>query len=70
MDRELLDILACPRCRGALRLVREGEQDTGLHCPACAVLYPIREQIPVMLIEEALPWPPEGTGGGTGEGRP
>ena len=62
MDKELLDILACPRCRGGLELVSEGEgdaaSDVGLKCPACAVIYPIRDQIPVMLIEEAQPLRP------------
>lgn len=48
--KELLEILACPRCKGEIIL----EQDaSGLVCPACRLKYPIREGIPVMLIDEA-----------------
>ena len=52
LSKELLDILACPKCKGDLILTAAGD---GLICRACALLYPIREDIPVMLIEEALP---------------
>lgn len=64
LNQELLSILACPRCRGDLVILPEGlepradggiEGCEGLYCPACAVVYPVREDIPVMLIEEALP---------------
>lgn len=50
IDQELLDLLACPACKTAVRL--EGER---LICtnPACGLRYPIREGIPVMLVEEA-----------------
>ena len=51
LDQELLRILACPACRGSLAL--KGTEE-GLCCPACAVVYPIRDQIPVMLVEEAV----------------
>ena len=50
--RELLHILACPKCKGSLELLGAEE---GLKCAACAVVYPIRDEIPVMLIEEAVP---------------
>jgi len=49
--QELIDILACPKCKGALRLL-----DAGLLCEPCALLYPIRDDIPIMLIEEAMVW--------------
>jgi len=52
LNQELLDILACPKCKGDLGLTPK--QD-GLHCEACALIYPIREEIPIMLIEEAVP---------------
>lgn len=54
MDTALLSILACPKCRGSLDMLnqREGE---GLSCRSCAVVYPITEGIPVLLIEEAIP---------------
>lgn len=51
---DLLSILACPKCKGGLALVGAEE---GLSCAACAVVYPIREDIPIMLIEEAVPAP-------------
>lgn len=51
LNKELLDILACPACRGELTLL-DGEE--GLRCPACAVVYPVRDEIPVMLVEEAV----------------
>jgi len=59
MQKELLEILACPRCRGQLEAL--GAPLQALCCRACAVVYPVREGIPVMLIEEAIPldaWPP------------
>ena len=52
ISRELLDILACPKCKGELQMT--AAQD-GLACNACKLLYPIREDIPVMLIDEAKP---------------
>ncbi len=50
LSKELLDILACPRCKGELELL-SGE--SGLICHACRLKYPIRDDIPVMLVEEA-----------------
>jgi len=50
IDQKLLEILACPKCKGDLDLNQEKE---GLVCPACQLLYPVRDGIPVMLIEEA-----------------
>jgi len=48
---ELLEILVCPRCKGALAYQSKND---GLWCKACSLIYPIREGIPVMLEEEAL----------------
>ena len=48
IDKELLEILACPACKTPVRL--EGER---LICTSCARRFPIRDGIPVMLIEEA-----------------
>lgn len=48
--KELLDILACPKCKGDIQL---DEQKKGLVCKNCKLLYHIKEDIPVMLIEEA-----------------
>lgn len=50
ISQELLDILACPLCKGALEPDPAGAR---LICPACALAYPVREGIPVMLPEEA-----------------
>jgi uncharacterized protein YbaR (Trm112 family) len=52
LNKELLKILACPKCKGNLDVMGEEE---GLKCSACALVYPIREEIPVMLIDEAVP---------------
>jgi uncharacterized protein YbaR (Trm112 family) len=52
LDPELLHILACPVCRGCLEIMGDTE---GLACARCAVIYPIRDEIPVMLAEEAVP---------------
>jgi uncharacterized protein len=50
IDKELLEILACPKCKTKIKL--EGEK---LLCtnPQCGLRYPIRDGIPVMLIDEA-----------------
>jgi uncharacterized protein YbaR (Trm112 family) len=53
ISKELLDILACPKCKGDITLNKAGD---GLICKACHLLYQIKEDIPVMLIEEALPY--------------
>jgi uncharacterized protein YbaR (Trm112 family) len=47
---ELLEILACPKCNGPIELTSGGDR---LACSVCRLLYPIRDRIPVMLIEEA-----------------
>ncbi|MCL6622643.1 MAG: Trm112 family protein [Syntrophobacterales bacterium] len=54
ISRELLEILVCPQCRGDLRLT---PQEDGLICDRCRLLYEIRDDIPVMLVEEAKPLP-------------
>lgn len=50
IKQELLDILACPQCKGAVRL---RDDQPALVCDACRLAYPIRDDIPVMLIDEA-----------------
>jgi uncharacterized protein YbaR (Trm112 family) len=50
LDKRLLEILVCPRCKGDL------EYDQGnsrLICNACKLAYPVKDDIPVMLVEEA-----------------
>jgi len=48
--KELLDILVCPLCKYPVRLLPDG---SGLKCEACKRIYPVRDDIPVMLVEEA-----------------
>jgi uncharacterized protein YbaR (Trm112 family) len=50
MDEELLEILACPKCKGRLQLTPE---ESELRCEACRLSYRIDDGIPVLLIEEA-----------------
>ena len=58
IDKELLDILACPACKGDIVYDQENEK---LICQECGRRYPIRDGIPVMLIDEAeLPEAAEG----------
>lgn len=47
---ELLEILACPVCKTPVEPVKE---ETGLKCAQCKRVYPVRDDIPVMLPEEA-----------------
>ena len=48
IDKELLEILACPICKGAIEL--KGDR---IICNKCKKAYPVKDDIPVMLIEEA-----------------
>jgi hypothetical protein len=50
ISKELLEILACPQCKGELGLT---EREDGLVCRRCKLLYPIKDDIPIMLIDEA-----------------
>lgn len=52
ISSELLEILVCPKCKSKVELKKDNK---GLKCtnPECALVYPIREDIPVMLVEEA-----------------
>ena len=50
IDPELLELLACPVCREPVSLIHGG---SGLKCQRCRRVYPIRDDIPVMLVDEA-----------------
>ena len=50
LDDRLLEILVCPQCKGELEYDRENSK---LICRACKLAYPIRDDIPVMLVDEA-----------------
>ncbi len=52
LNKELLKILACPRCKSDLELIGSEE---GLKCHKCSVVYPVKDEIPIMLIDEAVP---------------
>ncbi|MBI3091852.1 MAG: Trm112 family protein [Candidatus Tectomicrobia bacterium] len=52
LDKDLLDILACPKCKGDLEY-RQAENQ--LVCHACRLIYEIKDDIPIMLIDEAKP---------------
>jgi uncharacterized protein YbaR (Trm112 family) len=52
ISRELLDILACPKCKGDINL---NDAKDGLICDQCKLIYEIRDDIPIMLIDEAKP---------------
>lgn len=60
---ELLKILACPACHSPLVLEERADKKQGFLCERCQLLYPIENEIPVMLIEKAIPinaWRQEG----------
>ena len=50
ISQDLLEILACPACKANVELKPDG---SGLKCVECHRLYPIRDDIPVMLVDEA-----------------
>lgn len=50
ISQELLDILACPKCKGPVHLTPAKD---GLACESCRLIYEIRDDIPIMLIDEA-----------------
>ncbi|MBN2283121.1 MAG: Trm112 family protein [Deltaproteobacteria bacterium] len=50
IKKELLEILVCPQCKGEIYLNEAGD---GLICDNCRLLYEIRDDIPIMLIDEA-----------------
>lgn len=53
LDKELLDLLACPKCKGELEL---NPDETELRCPLCRLSYRIDDGIPILLIDEAHPY--------------
>lgn len=52
LSKELLEILVCPQCKGEIYL---NADQNGLICEACRLVYEIKDDIPVMLVDEALP---------------
>lgn len=52
LPQQLLQILVCPKCKGALEY---RERESVLICSVCALRYPVRDDIPIMLVDEATP---------------
>lgn len=52
VSEKLLEILVCPKCKGDLVLTSNAD---GLICNACRLKYEIKDDIPIMLIDEAIP---------------
>jgi uncharacterized protein YbaR (Trm112 family) len=50
ISQELLEILVCPICKTSVKLTAD---NSGLNCETCRRVYPVRDDIPVMLVEEA-----------------
>lgn len=55
ISEDLLEILACPACKGDIELITYQQDQHGLKCARCKCIYPIKDGIPVMLIDEAIP---------------
>jgi len=53
LSAELLEILACPKCKGPVTLRQTGATES-IVCSSCQLAYPVRDEIPVMLIDEAV----------------
>lgn len=51
LKKELIAMLACPKCKGKL-IVKPAED--GLGCAKCAVVYPVKDEIPIMLVDQAI----------------
>jgi uncharacterized protein YbaR (Trm112 family) len=50
VDPKLLEILACPVCKASVHLLPDG---SGLVCRECRLIYPIEDNVPVMLVDAA-----------------
>jgi hypothetical protein len=53
LNKDLLDILACPKCKGPIRLLPDG---SAFVCETCKLAYSVVDDIPNFIIEEAKPW--------------
>ncbi len=54
LSPQLLAVLVCPRCKGPLTY---REDQAALDCPQCRLRYPVRDDIPIMLVDEAIEIP-------------
>lgn len=59
LDQEILQIIACPKCKGKLEYhsgaLAGREQEQKLICPNCRLKYEVKDDIPILLIDEAQP---------------
>ncbi len=51
LTKQLIDVLVCPKCKGKLEVI----PDAVLRCNSCQLDYPVRDGVPIMLIDEAVP---------------
>ena len=58
VNKELLEILACPVCKADVKLTSD---EKGIKCVKCYRVYPIKDEIPVMLVDEATIEPERST---------
>lgn len=56
MDKKQIERIACPECQGRLNYDKSTKE---LHCQACAVAFPVKDGIPVLLIEQARKLSPD-----------
>lgn len=57
MNKDMLSVLACPVCKGPVEPLSDSK---GLKCSECGVVYPVKDDIPIMLADQAVPveeWP-------------
>ena len=57
LDKQLLEILVCPKCKGELnyKINSENDKDGQLICQGCKLVYKVEDDIPIMLVYEATP---------------
>ena len=55
VDPKLLEIVACPKCKGEVDYHEGGGQGEGFACQSCSLFYPVEDDIPNFLIDEAHP---------------
>lgn len=65
LDQGLLDLIVCPACHAALAVDEAAEE---LVCSGCGLAYPVRDDIPVLLVDEARAT--KSPGGGPSDGKP
>ncbi len=54
ISQDLLEILVCPACKQPLAVVALKDGGESLKCAACRRVYPVRDNIPILLVDEAV----------------